>query len=116
MARFGVLYQQAGMWKGRRIVPAEWIAESVVGYSVLDADWGVEYGYMWYVIPEGSAVAEVIGAPGFYHTGIGVHVVMIIPELKLVIVERYDTDGEWEDPGEVGMNLGLMIVDSRITE
>lgn len=55
-------------------------------------------------------------APGFYHTGIGVHIVIIVPELKLVLVERYDTDGEWEDPGEVGMTLGLMIINSRLTE
>jgi CubicO group peptidase (beta-lactamase class C family) len=116
MARFGVLYQRNGMWNCRQLVPAEWIAESTTGYSVLEAESGVLYGYMWYVFPEGSAVADMIGAPGFYHTGVGVHVLVIVPQLKLVIVERYDTDGDWQDPGEVGLELGLMIINSRLPD
>jgi CubicO group peptidase (beta-lactamase class C family) len=116
MARFGALYQKGGMWKGREIVPADWIAESTAAYSVCDEPTGIGYGYMWYVFPEGSAVADMVGAPGFYHTGIGVHALVIVPDLNLVIVERYDTDGEWEDPGEVGMDIAFMILDCRIYE
>jgi CubicO group peptidase (beta-lactamase class C family) len=116
MARFGVLYQQGGVYQGSRIVPAEWIAESTTPYSLVDAATGISYGYMWYVFPDGSAVAEMAGAPGFYHTGVGVHALVIIPALHLVIVERYDTDGEWEDPGEVGMDLGFMIINARTKE
>jgi CubicO group peptidase (beta-lactamase class C family) len=114
MARFGVLYQKNGNWNGNQIVPADWINESTTTYSILDSTAGVGYGYMWYTIPEGSAFEQLIGAPGFYHTGVGVHIVIIIPELKLVLVERYDTDGAWTDPGEAGMQLGLMILNSRI--
>jgi hypothetical protein len=40
----------------------------------------------------------------------------IVPELKLVLVERYDTDGDWVDPGDVGMELGMMIINARISE
>ncbi|GAG21915.1 unnamed protein product [marine sediment metagenome] len=38
---------------------------------------------------------------------------MIIPELKLVLVMRMDTDGEWTDPGEDTLNLALMILTAR---
>lgn len=115
MARFGVIYQKSGMWKDLRIIPSEWIAESTTAYSVVDSASGLMYGYMWRVFPEGSLIADMVGHPGYFHTGIGVHALVIIPELKLVIVERFDTDGEWEDP-DVGMELGMMIINARVSE
>ena len=36
--------------------------------------------------------------------------------VTLVIVERFDTDGEWVDPGDVGMELGIMIINARISD
>ncbi len=116
MARFGVLYQKSGNWNGIQIVPPDWIIESTTTYSILDSATGIGYGYMWYTIPEGSGFEQLIGASGFYHTGIGVHIVIILPKLKLVLVERYDTDGAWTDPGDAGTQLGLMIINSRIPE
>ena len=116
MARFGLLYLNDGMHAGRQIVPAAWIAESTTPYSVYHAETGLSYGYMWVVFAEGSAVADMIGAEGFFHAGVGIHVLMVIPDLDLVMVQRYDTDGPWEDPGEVGMQIGLMIIDARIDE
>ncbi len=114
MARFGVLYQKNGNWRGNQIISPDWITESTTTYSILDSTAGIGYGYMWYTIPQESGFEQLIGAPGFYHTGVGVHIVIIIPELKLVLVERYDTDGAWTDPGEAGLQLGLMIINSRI--
>jgi CubicO group peptidase (beta-lactamase class C family) len=114
MARFGVLYQQGGMWKGQEILPESWIEESTTAYSTIDEASGLSYGYMWRVFPEGSILAEMIGASGFYHTGTGVHALVVIPEYDLVVVQRYDTDGEWEDPGDVGLQIGIMIANARI--
>jgi len=116
MARFGVIYQKNGMWKGLRIIPSDWITESTTAYSIVDSTSGVGYGYMWNVFPEGSLVADMIGYPGYYHTGIGVHALVIVPELKLVVVERFDTDGDWVDPGDVGMELGMMIINAHISD
>jgi len=46
-------------------------------------------------------------------TGLGgVQVLMIIPDLNLVIVERTDTDRYFEDK-ETGMELELMIINAR---
>ncbi len=115
MARFGVLYQKNGMWKENRIISRAWIDESTTAYSPVDSASGIGYGYMWDVFPEGSLIATLIGYSGYYHTGVGVHVLVIVPELNLVLVERYDTDSDWIDPGEVGIELGLMIINSRIT-
>lgn len=115
MARFGVLYQKNGTWNGTRIIPSEWIEASTATYSLLDSTAGIGYGYLWYTIPDSSGFAQLIGAPGWYHTGVGVHIVIVLPELKLVLVERYDTDGVWTDPGDAGMELGLMIINARIS-
>lgn len=115
MARFGVLYQKNGMWKDRRIVPADWIMESTTTFSIVDSTAGVGYGYLWSTIPEGSAFQQLIGYAGYYHTGVGVHIVLVLPELKLVIVQRFDTEGIWVDPGDAGMELGLMVINARIS-
>ena len=114
MARFGVLYQKTGAWKDTQIIPSSWIGESTTTFSVMDSTSGVGYGYLWMTIPEGSAYAELCGSPGYFHTGVGVHVLIVLPEQKLVIVQRYDTDGEWVDPGDAGIELGLMVINARI--
>jgi CubicO group peptidase (beta-lactamase class C family) len=116
LARFGVLVQRNGLWNGQQLVPSQWIQESTQAWSVEDPVSGISYGYMWRIAPIGSAVADQVGFPLFYHTGVGVQALVIIPDLDLVIVELYDTDGNWTDPGEVGLQLGLMILDARITE
>jgi CubicO group peptidase (beta-lactamase class C family) len=114
MARFGALYQKNGTWNGQQIIPSGWIDESTSVYSFEDSTLGVGYGYMWRVYPEGSVVSQIIGGHRvFGHTGLGgVQALMIIPDLKLVIVERTDTDGYFEDK-ETGMELGLMIINAR---
>ncbi len=114
LTRFGVLYQKNGIWGARRLVPQQWIQESTKAWSVEDTVSGLSYGYMWRIAPSGSAVAEMTGYPFYFHTGVGVQVLVIIPDLNLVIVELYNTDGNWTDPGEVGMVLGIMIINARI--
>jgi CubicO group peptidase (beta-lactamase class C family) len=114
MARFGALYQKNGVWKGQQIIPGEWIDESTSVHSLEDSTLGLGYGYMWKVYPEGSIVSQMTGGHKvFGHTGLGgVQALMIIPDLKLVIVERTDTDGYFEDK-ETGMELGMMIINAR---
>ncbi len=101
MARFGVLYEQNGQWRGEQLIPTDWVEESTMAHSVADSASGTGYGYMWGVFPEGSVIEELVGYPGFYHTGIGVHSLVVIPELELVVVQRMDTDDPgWSDPGD----------------
>jgi hypothetical protein len=116
MAKFGVLYQKNGRWKGLRIIPSEWIDDSTMAYSTMDETTGVGYGYMWKIIPEDSEMGQMIGYPGYYHTGAGGHALVIIPDLKLVMVERYDTDQNWDEPGAAGFELAMLILDARLAE
>ena len=114
MARFGILYQKNGVWNDKQIIPLNWINESTTTYSILDSLSGTGYGYMWKTFPEGSLIYQLVGSEGYFHTGIGVHIILIVPEEKLVIVQRYNTDGEWTDPGEIGMQIGLQIINSKL--
>jgi CubicO group peptidase (beta-lactamase class C family) len=116
MARFGLLYLWNGEWEGQQIVPSEWIRQSTTSYSEIDGDQGFGYGYLWNVAPEGSEIAELFGSPFYFHTGVGVHLMMVIPEQKLVIVHRVNTDGDWTDPGEGLGTLISMIVNAQLSE
>ncbi len=114
MLRFGVLFQRGGVWLGQQVIPSSWIVESTTSYSLIDSALGVGYGYMWRTIPAGSPFAQLIGSSGYFHTGIGVHALIVLPDLKIVLVQRVNTDGAtWPDPGEAGMQLGLMIINAR---
>jgi CubicO group peptidase (beta-lactamase class C family) len=114
MARFGALLQKNGVWNGNQIIPADWIEESTTAYSFEDSSLSVGYGYMWRVYPAGSVVSQLVGGYKIFgHTGLGgVQTLMIIPGLKLVLVERTDTDGIYEDK-ELGNQLGLMIINAH---
>lgn len=115
MARFGVLYQNDGVWRGRRIIPGDWIDESLTGYSLMDSTYEVSYGYMWMTAPEGTPAADLFASPCFFHTGAGVHLLVVWPDLRLVVVIRLDTDGAWVDPGDgLQMDLVQKIVNARL--
>ena len=116
LARFGILYQKLGNWKGNQIIPEAWIDESTMAYSFADEAAGMGYGYMWGIIMEGGEMEQVIGYTGFFHTGGGAQVLLIIPDLKLVIVELFDTDVFDEDWDGEGPELVSMILDARLEE
>ena len=60
---------------------------------------------------------NALGGPGIFFSGIGVHGLLIIPELKLALVIRMDTDGDWTPPPPgTGTKLYSMITGSRITQ
>lgn len=110
MARYGLLYLQEGWWKGEQIIPAQWIAESTTAYSI-DQESGSGYGYLWAIFP-----ADFEFGQGFFHTGLGVHQLVVLPDEKLVYVFRMDTDNDFVDPGyDAFQELFLMIMDARIS-
>jgi CubicO group peptidase (beta-lactamase class C family) len=57
MARFGELYLHDGLWNEERIVSSSWIAESTREHSRCP-QWGnLAYGYLWWLIDDGSYAA-----------------------------------------------------------
>ena len=52
IARFGQLYLQRGAWRGRKLLPAEWVARATAGQvpngPAANADWEQGYGYQFW--------------------------------------------------------------------
>lgn len=86
MALYGLLYMNNGTWNGRQIVPAEWIAESTRLHSMINPEVGLGYGYLWNVISKDFGLGRV-----FFHTGVGIHLLAVLPDSKVVVVHRVDT-------------------------
>ena len=78
LARFGQLYLDRGLWRGRRVLPAGWIAESTSAYSYHD---GVGYGYLWWTYLDQA----------FFAQGFGGQFIVVAPGRELVVVNRVDT-------------------------
>src|SRR5271169_6563822 len=51
LARFGWLYFNRGAWSDAQIDPAGWVDQSTKPWS--QGDSGLDYGYLWWVLPEG---------------------------------------------------------------
>lgn len=81
MAKIGQLYLQKGLWKGRRIVPARWVEESVVPHSTGRSD-GYRYGRLWWMMPEGS----LRDTTSFNADGYGGQYIFIFPRWHTVAV------------------------------
>jgi CubicO group peptidase (beta-lactamase class C family) len=115
LARYGELYRNKGNWNGNQIIPEYWIEESLTPWSIEDSVLGLGYGYMWRVYEGGTEISQMWGGYDIFgHTGLGgVQTLMVIPDLKLVLVERTNTDEPFEDK-ELGLELGLKIINSRL--
>ena len=57
MAKIGQLCLNRGMWEGKQIVPAKWIAESTREHSRCEKWGNLAYGFLWWVIDEDSCAA-----------------------------------------------------------
>lgn len=61
MARIGQLYLEGGVFKGKQIVPAQWIDESTKEQSRWDK---LSYGYMWWIIDDKEKIYAAMGDGG----------------------------------------------------
>jgi CubicO group peptidase (beta-lactamase class C family) len=95
-ARMGQMVLQGGLWQGRQIVPAAWIAAS----TSPQARDGSAYGYQWW-IPANAAPGEVM-AQGIYG-----QYIYINPGLGVVIAVNA-ADRGFEDPGVADGNVAML--------
>ncbi len=74
MAKIGQLYLEGGTWKGKQLIPAEWIDESTKEHS----RWGkLSYGYLWWIIDQKEHIYAAMGDGG--------NVIYVNPTKKMVV-------------------------------
>jgi CubicO group peptidase (beta-lactamase class C family) len=94
MAKIGRLVLDRGLWRGRQIVPADWIATSLRPHIQVDDD-GLQYGYLWWTATVDHHGHRLPWAAGF---GNGGQRIFVVPDLDLVLVV---TAGAYNDT-EIG--------------
>jgi CubicO group peptidase (beta-lactamase class C family) len=84
LARFGMLYQQGGVWNGERIISQDWI-EFVRTPAASTAERGNFYGGQWWLVPD-----DRTDVPGDAYSTAGNRgqYVIVVPSHDLVIVRR----------------------------
>ena len=77
----GQLYLDGGVHQGKRIVPAAWVAASVVAHAKANDD--MDYGYLWWLMrwPVGPATWR-----SYSMNGSGGNSVQVFPEQRVVVV------------------------------
>ncbi len=80
LAKIGDLYLHDGMWNGQRIVPSDWVKQSIAPST--DARLGMKYGFQWWLIPHGPAQERLAWAA----LGFGGQRLLVLPEDDLILV------------------------------
>lgn len=84
MLTIGTLYLNGGQWKGRQILPRDWVDSSLVPRTT--SPWnGNGYGYGWWR-------REAYGYPVHYAWGYAGQFIFVVPELELVVVTTSDAN------------------------
>jgi CubicO group peptidase (beta-lactamase class C family) len=88
-ARIGMLMLRRGVWEGRRLLPEQWIAESVTPCAL-----NPNYGLMWWLNTRRTRYPSA-SERSFYASGAGGNITWVDPDNDLVAVMR------WMDPASV---------------
>ena len=101
-ARLGQLVLQDGIWRGREIVGADWLAES----TSASAPGGVGYGYQWWIPP--NAEPGEVYARGIYGQFVW------IDRARGVIIAINSADRGFRDTGVLEENIAMMRAIARL--
>lgn len=100
-ARLGLLVEQDGVWQGRQIVPADWLAES----TAPSAPGGEGYGYQWWIPP--NAEAGEVYARGVYGQFVW------IDRDRDVVISVNSADRQFRQPGVLDANIAMFRAIAR---
>ncbi len=75
MARLGYLYLEGGVWEGKRLIPADWVAAARAGK--VEATYGFHYGELWWSLPEKDA---------YMARGRHSQLILVLPKLDMIAV------------------------------
>ncbi|MEE9364592.1 MAG: serine hydrolase [Cellulophaga sp.] len=83
MLKFGQLYLNKGIWKGKQIISEKWVKESFEKHVQLQDRNKNEYGYLWW---HGTYIVDGKEITSIEARGAGGQFIFVIPELELVVV------------------------------
>ncbi len=105
VAKLAWIMVDGGRWRGRQVVPAQWVAESTRRHIAIGWHLGpmtdIDYGYLWYTgTMQGRAVILA--------WGYGAQYALIVPSLNLVVVTLADPPGPKELNQQNAEVMGLV--------
>ncbi len=111
-ALFGKLMRDGGIYQGKQIIPAEWVAQSTSNNAPASApgshnDASVGYGYQWWVSPV-SADTDFKG--DYFAVGIYGQYIYVNPALDIVIAKNA-AHLEFMSPGQSGKGYMMENID-----
>lgn len=104
MAKLGLVFLKGGVWQGRQVVPAAWVAESTRLHLSAKPKSPNDYGYLWWVrkltTPKGAVV-------DYYQAeGDGGQYIVVLPAQDMVVVA---TGGNYGDFGTYEAQMGRIL-------
>ena len=82
LARLGETYRNGGRYRGRPVVPEDWVRASWTAYGT--SPWsGDDYGYGWFI-------TELAGERAYYGRGYGGQALIVVPSVALTFVMTSD--------------------------
>jgi tetratricopeptide (TPR) repeat protein len=107
-ARYGLLFLNRGVWGDQRVLSEAWIERSTKSYSDTNEPGG-GYGYMWWTFKD----PETGEHAGYTARGVGGQTIAVLPQDRLVIVNRTDTYMNKDVGTAENRKLTKMILDAR---
>jgi CubicO group peptidase (beta-lactamase class C family) len=112
LARIGQMLLDSGKWKGKQVVPSDWVRESTTQQVDTISRRNQEnasgdYGYQWWV-------TEADEKPAFFAWGGGGQLLEVVPSLSLVVVVASEI--EYGQPHSAGFSASALtfLVDHTI--
>lgn len=110
LALYGQLYLNNGIWDNKQIISSDWIKASTRLTSVSNDKNNTGYGMLWKL----RLSKDNKKAISFYHTGVGIHMIAVYPDLKMVLVHRVDTENDYDyNKSDLHKTIEL-VMDSKI--
>lgn len=100
MSKIGQMCLNDGMYKDKRVISSEWIAESTQPHTRCDGGYDMLYGYLWWIIDEKKHIYAAIGNSGnvIYVNTEKAIVVAVTGYFKPTVFDRIDFIREQIEP------------------